>query len=77
MFGYKRKLVWTTNKAVLGRCVTDFNAPIWKIGLCITYHQSKKFTQGKWYLSAIGNVFFEVKKCVENAFYRDLETQIY
>ena len=32
---------------------------------------------GEWCLSAMDNVYFEVKKCVGNAFSNDLEIQIY
>ena len=69
----QKELVWPTNKVV-----TYFYAPIWKIGLCVLYHQTKMLTFRKnWYLSAMDKVFSEVKKCVENAFSRDLEIQIY
>ena len=43
MSDYKKKIVLPTNKAALG-CVTDFYAPIWKMGLCVLYHQTKMFT---------------------------------
>ena len=39
----QKKIVLPTNKAALG-CVTDFYAPIWKMGLCVLYHQTKMFT---------------------------------
>ena len=75
MPGYK-KISMTHQQGSLG-CVTYFYAPIWKIGLCLLYHQTKMFIQEKWYLSAMAKVFFEVKKGVKNSFSRDLEIQIY
>ena len=44
MSGYKKKLVWPTDKAVLGGGVTDFYALIWKMELYVLYHQTKMFT---------------------------------
>ena len=38
----QKELVWPTNKVV-----TYFYAPIWKIGLCVLYHQTKMLTLRK------------------------------
>ena len=73
----------THQQGSLGGVLETF-APIWKMGLCVLYHETKMFTQREnaiylqWcYLLAMANVFFIVKKYVENAFFRDLEIQIY
>ena len=41
--------------------ITDFYAPIWVIGFCVF---------------AMDKMFFKARKCVGNAFSRDLETQM-
>ena len=60
MPGYK-KISMTHQQGSLG-CVTYFYAPIWKIGLCLLYHQTKMFTQEKWYLSAMARSEKKVSK---------------
>ena len=51
----------------------------WDFACTLQYHQTITFMEGggEWCLSAMDNVYFEVKKCVGNAFSNDLEIQIY
>ena len=67
-----KKIIWPTKKAALG-VVTDFYVPIWVIGFCVpTYNIHGR----EWWLSAMNNKCFEIKKFVRNAFSSNLETQI-
>ena len=75
MSSYKKKMVWTTNKVALEVCYrllcTDLGVGILCI-LSLNHNTHRK----KWCLSAMGKMSFEVKKCVGNAFSRDLETEM-
>ena len=77
MSGYQKKLVWPTNKASFGVCYRLLCNNLEDGIVCTLSPNQEVHSQGKWYLSAMDNVFFEVKKCMENAFSRDLEIQIY
>ena len=67
----QKKMVWTTNKAALGGGGTDLGDGI----LCILSLNQNIHVE-KWCLPAMNKMSFEVKKCVGNAFSRDLEIQM-
>ena len=70
----KKKLVWTTNNTALGGyglLCTDLGD-----GISCILSPNHNIDREKWCLSAVDKISFEVKKCVENAFSRHLETQI-
>ena len=70
-----KQMVWTTKKAALGvyywLLCTDLGD-----GILFILSLNQNMHGEKWYLSAMDKMSFEVKKCVGNAFSRDLETQL-
>ena len=72
-----KKLVHPTNKAALGVCYRLLCTNLEDGTVCTLSPNQNVHSPGKWYLSVMDNIFFEVKKCIENAFSKDLEIQIY
>ena len=74
MSGYN-KMVWTTNKAALGICYRLLCTNLGD-GILFVLSLNHNIHGEKWCWSAMDKMSFEVKKCVGNAFSRDLETQM-
>ena len=74
MSGYN-EMVWTTDKAALGVCYRLLCTNLGD-GILFILSLNHNIHEEKWYLSAMEKMSFEVKKCVGNAFSRDLETQM-
>ena len=68
-------MVWTTNKAALWVFYRLLCTDLGDENLCIL-SLNHNIHGENWCLSAMDKMSFEVKKCVGNAFSRDLETQM-
>ena len=75
MSGYKKKMVRATNKVALGVCYQLLRINVGDGILCVL-SLNHNIHREKWCLPTKDKTSFEVKKCIGNAFSRDLETQM-
>ena len=72
---FTKKRIWSTSKTSLGVSYWVLCTNLGDGVLC-TLSLNHNIHREKWCLSAMDKMSFEVKKCVGNAFSRDLETQM-
>ena len=72
----ENKKLWHANKAASGVCYRLLYTNV-ADEIFLYFITKPSYSRGKWCLSVMDKVYFEVKKCVGNAFPNDLKIQVY